>query len=42
MVERPGSFGAYFREALKSPIVIFALVILVVLAVGAPFFAISD
>lgn len=42
MGEQSGRFRTYFDEALKSPIVIFALVTLVVLAVGAPFFAISD
>jgi len=32
----------YFREALKSPIVIFALCFTVVAAIGAPLFALSD
>jgi len=31
-----------FREALKSPMVIFALTWLVVAAIGAPLFALSD
>jgi hypothetical protein len=32
----------YFRDALKSPIVIFALASAVIAAIGAPFFALSD
>jgi hypothetical protein len=42
MGEQSGRFRAYFHEALKSPIVIFALVTLAILAIGAPFFGMSS
>jgi hypothetical protein len=32
----------YFREALKSPIVIFALASAAIAAIAAPLFALSD
>jgi len=36
------SWREYFRDALKSPIVMFALMCAVVAAIGAPLFALSD
>jgi len=36
------SWREYFREALRSPIVILALLSGVVAAIGAPLFALSD
>jgi hypothetical protein len=32
----------YFHEAMKSPLVVFALAFALVTAVGAPLFALSD
>ena len=38
----PTSWGNYLRQALKSPIVIFALAFGVIVAIGAPLFALGD
>jgi hypothetical protein len=35
-------FRDYFRAALKSPIVLFALGSMILAAIGAPLFALSD
>jgi hypothetical protein len=32
----------YFRKALKTPLVVFALAFGVITAIGAPLFALSD
>ena len=42
MKPRSDGWRGYFRETLKSPIVIFALASAAVVAIGAPLFALGD
>jgi hypothetical protein len=42
MEQENKSLSSHLREALRSPMVIFALAVALIAAVGAPLFAVSD